>query len=126
MHFFFRWILRCPYYMYVYIYTYTYVCVYVLDAFPAVSSACMYARIRTYIIYTQIRMHMHIIYNRYIHTYTHTYIHTQTTIGFGNYSVDSDCFPGVIILVVQVHACLCMYAYVEILFVHMRAYSCVL
>jgi hypothetical protein len=31
-------------------------------------------------------------------------IDSQTTIGFGNYSVDSDCFPGVIVLIFQ---CLC-------------------
>lgn len=29
-------------------------------------------------------------------------IDAQTTIGFGNYAVDSDCAPGILILVVQV------------------------
>ena len=29
-------------------------------------------------------------------------IDSQTTIGFGNYAVDSDCVPGIFILVIQV------------------------
>ena len=32
-------------------------------------------------------------------------IDSQTTIGFGNYAVESDCYPGIFILVLQVWSC---------------------